>query len=57
MPIVFSNDARISQIDFKNRGSYRDTYNAFGCLNRLAFDPGRLSEHPGSDWDKSHVLK
>ena len=57
MPIVFSNDARISQIDFKNRGSYRDTYNAFGCMNKLALDSDRLSERPGIDWDRSWPLK
>ena len=57
MPIVFSNDARISRIDFKNEGSYRDTYSALRSLNKLALDWFGLSECPGSDWDKSWLLK
>ena len=30
---------------------------AFGCLKKLALDPGRLCDHPGIDWDWSLLLK
>ena len=53
IPIVFSNEARTSQIDFKNRVGFRETYSACRGLKMLAFDPGSLSECSGSDWDKS----
>ena len=55
--IIYSNDARMMNHDFKNRASYLDTYSAFGRMSKLAFDPGRLSEHPGSDWDSFWLLK
>ena len=42
MQLLWSNDARIMNYDFKNMGVYRDTYNALWGLNKLAFDPGRL---------------
>ena len=57
MPIVCSNDARMESYDFKNKDVYRDTYNALWGLIELAFDPGRLNEHPGRDWDRSQLLK
>ena len=57
IPIIYSNDARMMNHDFKNRASYLDTYNAFGRMSKLAFDPGRLSEHPGRDCDRSQLLK
>ena len=57
MPLVFSNDARIIQIETKNRGDYRATYSVLGRLKMLGFDPGSLCECPGSDWNKSRVLK
>ena len=47
MQLLCSNDARIMSYDFKNRGGYRDTYNVFGCLNKLALDLDSLSERPG----------
>ena len=50
-------DARMVSFDFKNRGMFRDTYSALWSLKMLGFDPGSLSECPGSDWDKSWPLK
>ena len=55
MQLVCSNDAKIMSYDFKNRSGYRDTYSVLWSLKRLG--PGSLSEHPGSDWDKSWLLK
>ena len=43
--------------DFKNKARYRDTYIALWCARTLAFDPDRLFEHPGKDWDRSQLLK
>ena len=57
MAMICSNDARIESYDFKYRADYRDTYRAFGRMSELAFDPGRLSEHLGIDWDRSWLLK
>ena len=57
MQLVCSNDVRIMSYNFKNRGGYRDTYSAFGGLNKLALDWFGLSECPGSDWDRSWPLK
>ena len=57
MQAICSNDARMMNYDFKSRGVYRDTYSALWCLRMLAFDPNRLCEHPGRDWDRSQLLK
>ena len=57
MPLIFSNDARIIQIEIKNRGELRETYIAYGGLIMLGLDPGSLCEWPGIDWDNSRVLK
>ena len=57
MQVICSNDARMMNYDFKNMGVYRDTYNACGGLRMFAFDPDRLCEHPGRDWDRSQLLK
>ena len=57
MQLVFIIDARMVSFDFKNRGDYRDTYSAFGCLEKLALDWFSLSECPGNDWDRSWPLK
>ena len=46
MSRICSNDARMKVYDFMNRAGYRDTYSALWCVRKLAFDPGRLSEHP-----------
>ena len=50
MPRICSNDARMRIYGFKNRAWHRDTYRAFEGLRTRAFDPGRLTEHPGIDW-------
>ena len=57
MPMIYSNDARMMNHEFKNQGDYRDTYSAFEGLRTRAFDPGRLCDHPGIDWDWSLLLK
>ena len=57
MQAICSNDARIMNHEFKNQGDFRDTYSALWYVRTLALDPRRLSEHPGSDWDKSWLLK
>ena len=49
MQLFHSNDARIDQIEFKNRAVLRETYSAFGRLKMLALDPGSLCEWSGSD--------
>ena len=38
MPLDCSIDARIIQIETKNRGDYRVTYSALGSLKMLGFD-------------------
>ena len=57
MQAICSNDARIMNHEFKNQGDFRDTYSALWYVRTLALDPGRLSEHPGSDWDSFWLLK
>ena len=57
MLLVFSNNARTNQIEFKSQGDYRDTYNALWYMRTLALDPGRFSVRPGNDWDRSSLLK
>ena len=57
MQAICSNDARIMNHEFKNQGDFRDTYSALWYVRMLALDPGRLSEHPGSDWDSFWLLK
>ena len=57
MPRICSNDARMRIYGFKNRAWHRDTYRAFEGLRTRAFDPGRLCDHPGIDWDWSLLLK
>ena len=49
IPIIYSNDARVMIYEFKKEADYRDTYSVLWCLRMIAFDPGRLSEHPGND--------
>ena len=49
IPTIYSNDARMMIYGFKNRAGCRVTYSALWCVRKLAFDPGRLSEHPGRD--------
>ena len=55
--MIYSNDARMMNHEFKKEGDYRDTYSAFEGLRTRAFDPGRLCDHPGIDWDWSLLLK
>ena len=57
MQAICSTDARIMNHEFKNQGDFRDTYSASWYVRMLALDPGRLSEHPGSDWDSFWLLK
>ena len=57
MPMIYSNDARMMNHEFKNKGDYRDTYSAFKGLRTRAFDPRRLCDHPGIDWYASWLLK
>ena len=57
MQAIYSNDARMKIYDFMNRAGYRDTYSVLWSLKMLAFDPNRLYEHPGRDWDRSQLLK
>ena len=57
MQAICSNDARIMNHEFKNQGDFRDTYSALWYVRTLALDPGRLSEHPGSDCDSFWLLK
>ena len=57
MLLVFSNNVRINQIEFKNKGRLRDTYSAFEDLIMLGLDPVSLCEWPGIDWDMSPALK
>ena len=57
MQLVFTNDARMKVYDSMNRAGYHDTYSALWCVRKLTFDPGRLSEHPGRDWDGFWLLK
>ena len=57
MQAIYSNDARMKIYDFMNRVSYRDAYSVLWSLKTLAFDPNRLCEHPGRDWDRSQLLK
>ena len=57
MQVICSNDARIMNHEFKNQGDFRDTYSALWYVRTLVLDPGRLSEHPGSDWDSFWLLK
>ena len=57
MQVIFIIDARMESYDFKNRAGFRDTYSAFGRMNKLALDWFGLSECPGSDWDRSQLLK
>ena len=57
MQAICSNDARIMNHEFKNQGDFRDTYSALWYVRTLSLDPGRLSEHPGSDWDSFWLLK
>ena len=57
MPLVCLKDAKIMSCNFKNKAWYRDTYSAFEGLRTRAFDPGRLCDHPGIDWDRSKLLK
>ena len=55
--LVCSIDARMIQIEFKNRDVLCETYNAFGSLRMHGFDRVSLCECPGIDWDKSWSLK
>ena len=57
MQAICSNDTRIMNYEFKNQGDFRDTYSALWYVRTLVLDPGRLSEHPGSDWDNFWLLK
>ena len=57
MPLFFSNDARTHQIEFKNSGNLRETYNAYEGLRMPGLDWDSLCALPGSDWDTSQVLK
>ena len=57
MQAICSNDARMMNYDFKNRGVFRDTYSVLWCVRKLALDWFSFSEHPGSDWDRSWLLK
>ena len=38
MEVDRSNDARMESYVFKNKAGFRDTYNAFGRMNKLALD-------------------
>ena len=49
MPLVFSNDARIIQIDFKNRGKLRETYSAYGGLRMRGLDRNSFWRWPAID--------
>ena len=49
MPLVYSNEARIIQIDFKNRCELRETYSAYGGLRVRDLDRVSLYELPGID--------
>ena len=53
MLLFSSNNSRINQIEFKNRGRLRETYSADGGLRMPGLDPVSLCEWPGIDWDKS----
>ena len=57
MLLVCSIDARIIQIEIKNMGELRETYNAFEDLIMLGLDPVSLCEWPGIDWDMFPALK
>ena len=57
MQAICSNDARIMIYDSKNRAGCRDAYSALGYVRKLTFDPNRLCEPPGRDWDRSKLLK
>ena len=57
VPLVCSMDARMLQIEIKNRVVLRETYSAFGSLKMLGFGWDGLCECPGSDWNKSRSLK
>ena len=57
MPLDCSIDARIIQIETKNRGDYRATYSVLGSLKMLGFGWDSLCECLGSDWNKSRSLK
>ena len=49
MLLVYSNDARITQIEFKNRGNLRETYSAYEGLRMLGLDWDSLCAFPGID--------